>query len=169
MARRVFFSFHYDEDIWRANQVRNSWVTKENEANIPIDHASWEAIKKKGDDEVKKWINNQLSGAGVTAVLIGSYTSTRKFVLYELEKSWELKKGIVGVRIHNLKNQEQKTSSYGTNPLDVVKVQKDLFPGSNYKTTVALSSIFKTYDWIQNDGYSNFKNWVEEAATLAGR
>ena len=28
MARRVFFSFHYEKDIWRASQVRNSWVTK---------------------------------------------------------------------------------------------------------------------------------------------
>ena len=23
--RRVFFSFHYQNDIWRVNQVRNSW------------------------------------------------------------------------------------------------------------------------------------------------
>ena len=23
MARRVFFSFHYDRDIWRVNQIRN--------------------------------------------------------------------------------------------------------------------------------------------------
>lgn len=169
MARRVFFSFHYDEDIWRANQVRNSWVTKDGEANTPIDHASWEAIKKKGDDEVKKWINNQLSGAGVTAVLIGTYTYTRKFVLYELEKSWELKKGILGIRIHNLQNQDKKPSSYGTNPLDVIKVQKELFTGSNYMTTIGLSSIFKTYDWVNDSGYTNFKKWVEEAATLASR
>lgn len=26
MARRVFFSFHYDGDVWRANQVRNANV-----------------------------------------------------------------------------------------------------------------------------------------------
>ena len=23
MARRVFFSFHYQRDVWRANQIRN--------------------------------------------------------------------------------------------------------------------------------------------------
>jgi len=28
MARKVFFSFHYERDIWRASIVRNSWVTK---------------------------------------------------------------------------------------------------------------------------------------------
>lgn len=33
MARRVFFSFHYERDIWRANQVRNRWITKDREAD----------------------------------------------------------------------------------------------------------------------------------------
>lgn len=32
MARRVFFSFHYDRDIVRVSQVRNSWVTRDREA-----------------------------------------------------------------------------------------------------------------------------------------
>ena len=32
MARRVFFSFHYERDHWRANVVRNSWVTKDRES-----------------------------------------------------------------------------------------------------------------------------------------
>jgi hypothetical protein len=31
MARRVFFSFHYDNDVWRANQVRNANVV----ASVP--------------------------------------------------------------------------------------------------------------------------------------
>ncbi|KKL85384.1 hypothetical protein LCGC14_1955320 [marine sediment metagenome] len=31
MVRRVFFSFHYEGDIWRSNVVRNSWVTKDRE------------------------------------------------------------------------------------------------------------------------------------------
>ena len=26
MARRAFFSFHYQNDIWRVWNVRNSWV-----------------------------------------------------------------------------------------------------------------------------------------------
>jgi len=32
MARRVFFSFHYERDNWRAGQARNSWVTKDRES-----------------------------------------------------------------------------------------------------------------------------------------
>lgn len=30
MARHTFFSFHYKRDIWRVNQIRNSWVTQGN-------------------------------------------------------------------------------------------------------------------------------------------
>ncbi len=27
--RRVFFSFHYQRDIWRVNVVRNHWIAKD--------------------------------------------------------------------------------------------------------------------------------------------
>ncbi|MBU1297892.1 MAG: TIR domain-containing protein [Bacteroidetes bacterium] len=169
MARRVFFSFHYDEDIWRVNQVRNSWVTKDWEPNTPVDHASWEALKRKGDDEVHKWIDKQLDGAGVTVVLIGAYTSTRKFVKYEVRKSSELNKGILGIRIHNLKNKDEKTSSYGLNPLDEVTRKVPFYAGPTYMVDKKLSEIFKTYDYKTDNGYENFTKWVEESAKLAGR
>jgi hypothetical protein len=32
-----------------------------------------------------------------------------------------------------------------------------------------LSSIFSVYDWISDNGYSNFATWVEAAARDAGR
>ena len=70
MARRVFFSFHYERDVWRANVVRNSWVTKGNyiEAGF-IDAADFEEIKKQGDEAIKRWINSQLDGISVTVVI----------------------------------------------------------------------------------------------------
>jgi len=50
VARRVFFSFHYERDVQRASVIRNSWVTKPNseEAGF-IDAANWEEVKKKGE------------------------------------------------------------------------------------------------------------------------
>ena len=90
MARRVFFSFHYERDIWRANQIRNSWITKEDrEAAGFWDAASWEQIKRKGNPAIRKWIDENLKGTSVTAVLIGAETSNRKWVRYEIEKSLE--------------------------------------------------------------------------------
>jgi MTH538 TIR-like domain (DUF1863) len=76
MARRVFFSFHYEKDGQRASVVRNSWVTKGEDGGF-IDAAAWEEVKNKGDASVKKWIEEQLMGTSVTVVLIGSETSSR--------------------------------------------------------------------------------------------
>jgi hypothetical protein len=55
MPRKVFFSFHYERDIWRTNVVRNSGVVEEGSAAAGFYDASlWEETKKKGDAEVKK-------------------------------------------------------------------------------------------------------------------
>ena len=54
MARRVFFSFHYDEDINRSMTVRNSWVTQGKEAAGFIDKAEFEKVKKNGENAVYK-------------------------------------------------------------------------------------------------------------------
>lgn len=147
MARRVFFSFHFESDIWRASQVRNSWVTKpDREAAGFWDAASWEEVKKKGDEAVKRWIREQLSGTSVTVVLIGTETSERPYVRYEIEESWERKNGLIGVYIHNIKDQNQKTEPKGADP----------FVKMGWKN-------FKTYDWVNDNGYQNLGEWVEAA------
>jgi len=147
MARRVFFSFHYEKDIWRASQVRNSWVTKpDREAAGFWDASSWEEVKKKGDEAIKRWIRDQLKGTSVTVVLIGTETSGRKYVQYEIEKSWERDNGLIGVYIHNMKDKNGKTESKGSDP----------FVKMGYKN-------IRIYDWVQDDGYKNLGNWVEAA------
>ena len=45
LARRVFFSFHYKNDINRSMTVRNSWVTQGKEAAGFIDKADFEKVK----------------------------------------------------------------------------------------------------------------------------
>lgn len=52
MARRVFFSFHYDNDINRSMTVRNSWVTQGKEAAGFVDKAEFEQTKRKGNQAV---------------------------------------------------------------------------------------------------------------------
>lgn len=88
MARRVFFSFEYS-DVSRAMVVRNSWVTQGREAAGFIDSADFEELKKKGNDAIKRWIDDQLNGTSVTVVLVGKDTCYSKWVKYEIEKSEE--------------------------------------------------------------------------------
>jgi len=94
MARRVFFSFKY-EDVSRAMVVRNSWVTQGKEAAGFIDAADFEAIKRRGYDAIQNWIDNQLKGTSVTVVLVGEETCGSRWVKYEIEKSGELGHGLL--------------------------------------------------------------------------
>jgi len=54
VARRVFFSFHYERDVWRAQQVRNSWVTRPSRTAAGFFYRSLaEAAKTENDARLK--------------------------------------------------------------------------------------------------------------------
>ena len=148
MARKAFFSFQFSEDNWRANVVRNSWVTQDREDAGFFDLAEWEEVKKKTDKEIKKWIDRQMSGCSVTVVLIGSKTCKSKWVKYEIERSIELGKGLLEIDISKIKNKDGDTSTKGD---------------------WMLSSSYKDYKWNNDDGYKNMGEWIEKAAKDAGR
>ncbi|WP_214875875.1 TIR domain-containing protein [Exiguobacterium sp. CH10] len=160
MAKKVFFSFHYERDAWRAAQVRNSNITQLIKGYV--DKAEWEEIKRKGDKAIKDWIEGQMKGTSVTVVLIGNETADRKWIKYEIEKSVEKGNGLLGIYIHRLKNKDGEKDERGQNPLDNVYITVD---GKIKKA----SSYFKTYFWDLNDGYHNFSRWIEEASALAGK
>lgn len=162
MARKVFFSFHYERDIWRANVVRNSWVTQDREAAGFWDASLWEEAKKKGDEAIKRMINKGLEGTSVTVVLIGAETSGRKWVKYEIRKSHEEGNGLLGVYIHNIKDKDGYTDKKGSNQFG--EIDKDENGNSVY-----FWQLYPTYDWVNDNGYTNFSNWVEKAAKKAGR
>jgi hypothetical protein len=44
MARKIFFSFHYERDAWRAGQVRNCNVVAGEDEYGFIDAVDWESI-----------------------------------------------------------------------------------------------------------------------------
>lgn len=163
MARRVFFSFHYERDIWRAGQIRNSWVTKPDRESAGFwDSASWEEVKKKGEEAIQRWIDKQLEGTSVTVVLIGYETSTREYVGYEIKQSHNLGKGMIGIYIHNKKDQNGRTDSKGGNPFDNFYIEE----AGQRKY---LSQIYPTYDWVNDDGYENIGDWIEKAAKQVNR
>lgn len=163
MTRKAFFSFHFKNDVWRANQVRNSWVTKDSkEAEGFVDAADFEKVEKEGQDAIRRWINKQLEGTSVTVVLIGSDTSNRPYVHYELQKSYEKGNGMLGIYIHNVKDQYGNTSTNGTNVFGEI--------GKNAKgESVYFSVDYPCYDWVVDNGYINMSKWIENAAKKAGR
>ena len=163
MARRVFFSFHFEKDIIRANQVRNSWVTKPSKQQAGyLDAAEWEKVKKGGETAVKKWIDNQLFGTSVTVVLIGSETSKRKYVKYEIEQSLKRNNALLGIYVHNVKDFSGKKAKKGDSPFKKYKVKVD----GRYKS---LASVANTYDWIYGSGFENLGAWIEDAIKRFGK
>lgn len=161
MARKTFFSFHYDVDAWRASQVRNMGAL---EGNAPCSDNDWETIKKGGDAAIEKWIGEQLSGRSCTVVLVGAQTANRKWVIHEIKESWNASKGVVGIRIHGLKDHAENLGTYGANPFDQLNLKKG---------TQSMSSVVKLYNpsgLTSTDVYKNIKDnlasWVEEAVTI---
>lgn len=158
VARRVFFSFHYENDINRSMTVRNSWVTQGKEAAGFIDKAEFEQVKRQGDVAVYKWIDKQLEGTSVTVVLIGSDTLNRPFVQYEICKSLQRGNAVIGVYIHNIK--DMRTQKYATkgNPHTIIGYYNDNSPAYFDKICDGI------YDYTLQNGYANLGNWIETAA-----
>lgn len=156
MARKVFYSFHYANDNWRASTVRN--IGKLERANELTDN-DWETLKKNGDHHVQNWIDSQLKGRSCTVVLIGEQTHSRKWIKYEIERSRELGKGMIGIHIHNIQDNNNNQAIKGRNPFeqfkengtqlsDIIDVYDPPYQSSKY-----------VYDYIAN----NINTWVENS------
>lgn len=159
--RQVFYSFHFANDFWRTQQVRNIGVI---EGNKPVSVNDWEEIKRKGEDTIKKWIEDNLKYKSCIIVLVGTETSNRKWVIYEIERAWNLKKGVLGIYIHKLKNQSGEQSFQGQNPFDNLTMKKD---------NRRLSEIVKLYDPpyfdsknVYNNISMNIEKWIEDAIKI---
>jgi|CXWL01.1.fsa_nt_gi hypothetical protein len=118
MARFVFFSFDYaDVGNFRVNVVRNSWLLKNRQETF-VDGSIWETTKGKCDAFLKKLIEEGLNRTSVTAVLVGQGTANRRWVNYEIVKSFERGNGILGVHINRIRGKDGYIVSRGANPLD---------------------------------------------------
>lgn len=161
MARKVFYSFHYKPDSWRAATVRNIGAI---EGNKPATDNDWEAVTQGGEKAIKDWIATQMNGRTCLVVLVGTNTANRKWINHEIIKAWDDGLGVVGIHVHGLKDSSQETSTKGSNPFDYIGY------GSTGKK---LSSIVKCYDpggessqerydWI----VKHLANAVEEAVKI---
>ena len=153
MARRAFYSFHYKPDNWRAAQVRNIGTV---EGNKPATDNDWETITSGGDNAIKKWIAGQLKGRSCTVVLVGQKTANREWITHEIVQSWNdpMPMGVVGIRIHGLKNSEGKIATAGKNPFDYITHRK----GENKKK---LSKIVKCYNPQGSNSEKRYE-WISE-------
>lgn len=149
--RQVFFSFHYDNDNWRAGQVRNMGKV---DSSSTFSDNDWEKVKEKTESKIKEWIDEQLNKRSCLVVLIGEKTANRKWINYEIKRAYELNKGIVGIYIHKLKNVYGKQDSKGANPFDYYNING-----------VSMSKYVKYFEsnWSSSENvYSDIKDNIED-------
>lgn len=164
MSRKVFFSFHYENDVNRAMVVRNSWVTQGTEKAGFIDKAEFESVKRQGQKAIEKWIDSQLVGTSVTVVLIGSETLERDFVQYEIRKSIEKGNAIIGIKINNIVDMR---TGFKTGLCDL-HTCIGIWSATSKK--IYFNEIADgIYDYSTQNGYANLGNWIETAANKKGK
>jgi hypothetical protein len=199
LARRSFFSFHYLPDVWRAWNVRNSWVVSSDEEDRGFfDSSVFEASKKDGDEALKAFLRKGLENTSVTCVLAGTETWNRRWVRYEIARSVLKGNGLLTVYIHGVKNNEGLVAPKGPNPLAQMGVykadtgiflaewkdnkwvkygdytlaipEKDLwFAAPKSASVVQLSAHCLSYDFAEQNGRKNIGGWIETVAGMAGR
>lgn len=99
MAKSVFYSFHYDRDAWRVQQIIRMGAL---EGQPILNAQEWEEVKRKGDAAIKKWLADQMAYKSAFVVLIGAQTANRPWVRHEIAYAWDNHKPLVGIRIHGL-------------------------------------------------------------------
>jgi hypothetical protein len=155
--RQVFYSFHYKNDVMRAQQIRNIGAL---EGNTPVSPNEWEQVKKLGDNAIKRWIDATMASRSCVIVLIGAETASREFIQYEIKHGWSSQKGVFGIYIHNLKDPQSGTSNKGKNPFDGTRFTKN-----------GVAVKIETYDPPSDDAYNyiarNIESWIERAIAQA--
>lgn len=161
MARRVFFSFHFDGDFWRTQQVRNMGSL---EGQSLCTTNAWEEVKRKGDAAVERWIAENMQGKSCVIALVGAQTANRPWVIHELSKGWNDGKGVLAIRIDRLLDSQGQSSTAGPNPLAKVTFknsQRTLADVAPLKTPTGLDSK-AVYASIAN----NIEAWIEDAIRI---
>ena len=197
MARRAFFSFHSQPDVHRAQVVRNSWVTKSDREDAGFFDASvFESKKRTSDDALKRFLVDGMKGSSVTCVLTGNQTASRRWVRFEILRSFLDGRGLLNVAVHGIANLQKQTAVAGSNPLSHLGAEvkndtlffkehdgtkwvwasdvksmpvKDVVYSLGRQTDFTFDRLFPSYNWVSDRGYDNLSSWLEAAAKAAGR
>lgn len=161
MKRKVFYSFHFDNDVMRVQQIRNMGVI---EGNEPVSPNEWEQIRRGNNGSIEKWIDDNMKYKDCVVVLVGKDTANRPWVKYEIEKAWSDKRGLLGIYIHNIKCPRTGISEQGRNPFEQFTLNSN---------GMLLSQIVECYNPNPFNAYSDIENnigrLIEEAINIRNR
>ena len=125
---------------------------------------AWEQVKRSGNAAIQKWIADQMYGKSCVVVLVGAETANRPWVIHEISKGWNDGKGVLGIRIDKLLNNNSQASVAGPNPFEKVT-----FTGTG--RTLATVAPLKTPSGYDSKGVyasisDNIEQWIEDAIQI---
>jgi hypothetical protein len=158
---QVFYSFHFDNDVFRVQQIRNIGAI---EGNEPVSKNDWETAGKTPGG-IERWIDENMKYKSYVVVLIGSETFQRPWVRQEVAKGWDGGKGLLGIYIHNLRDPRNANShpyfgrcAQGQNPFAQVQL----------KNGATLAQYVPCFNPNPSDAYGdiaqNLLKWIAQAA-----
>lgn len=154
-TKKVFYSFHFDNDVMRVQQIRNIGTVEDNK---PVSVNEWEQIRRGSDSSIEKWIDENMKYRNCIVVLVGEETANRKWVKYEIKKAWDDRRGLVGIYIHNLRCPRNGLGRQGQNPF-----------GQFTANGRSLSAIVQCYNPNSYNAYGDIKNNLERLVDEAIR
>ncbi|SBV32690.1 conserved protein of unknown function [uncultured Sphingopyxis sp.] len=89
-------------------------------------------------------------------------TYERPWVLHEIKRSHELRKGLLAIDLFGVKYPQTGIGTQGSNPLSYWQETAN-------GVEKPFTALCKTYSWVNDDGYRNMPTWIETAAIAAGR
>jgi|TARA_B110000503_G_scaffold140875_1_gene232917 hypothetical protein len=153
IQRKIFYSFHFANDVMRVQQVRNMGVV---EGNTPVSPNAWEEVKRKGQAAIETWINDNMAGKSCVIVLIGTDTHKRPWVDYEIKKALKDEKAILGIYVHNINCPNNGKCTKGRNPFDGITFKRG-------ETVI----VPKVYDPKASDAYNDIANNLSSLVEVA--
>lgn len=154
----VFYSFHFENDVFRVQMIRNMGVVDGDE---PVSVNDWEQIRRRGSASIAKWIDDNMAYRRCVVVLIGEETANRPWVKYEIVKAWNDQRALFGIHIHNLKDLRTGTCRKGANPFSTIQLDNGRLM-SDYITCHDPNAMY-AYDEIN----SRLSEWVDTAIVQA--
>jgi hypothetical protein len=171
----------------------------EGAGSLAADASEWLAAARKGDATLRRVIRQRVNRTQVTAVLIGEDTWSQRWVRYEIVRTVEAGHGLLAVSLGGIPDRDGRPGAAGQNPLDRFYFRLDYdeqtlglwewhdgsrrwdaceelgplplarVPYPVERSEGLLSSIFHSYDWIEDRGPANLPHWVALAARNARR
>lgn len=98
--KKIFISYDYDNDRHYKNLL-TAW-----DKNVLFDFKFYDgsvdvSVNSTNADYIKQVIKNRISESNVLLVIIGKHTHKSEWVEWEINKAYDLKVSIVGVKIDN--------------------------------------------------------------------